>query len=363
MPRPGPRPYECVRRAWHSDRHQPIRGTLIQEIFRVVNEIHSSATKKNKEWQDKVPVVVLKAEEIMYSKANSEAEYMDLKTLWDRANDAINTIIRRDESAETEGLLQPCIEAALNLGCMARRPSRSQRNSCTRCYLSPNTREPTSAPLGFAENATGENHKTNPQFMSHKSNFVKPTTVDSTQGLESGNPVKKFRFTTENVPLSRSNRCSPMKTYPASNLCAVYPLYYGNFLETEGCDGFEAPAKFHAKTTEPVEMVVQKNLFCSNIDAPNKSTEEDIRVNFDNPTENDCDLSLRLGPLVEDVGSISSQGGNKFSDRLIQMDKELLFCPRSNTDNRFDSCSVKLSFAGGTSNVEALMRKQKAINH
>ena len=34
MPRPGPRPYECVRRAWHSDRHQPIRGSLIKEIFR-----------------------------------------------------------------------------------------------------------------------------------------------------------------------------------------------------------------------------------------------------------------------------------------------------------------------------------------
>ncbi|KAM5581640.1 hypothetical protein ABKV19_010739 [Rosa sericea] len=47
----------------------------------------------------------------MYSKANSEAEYTDLKTLWDRANDAINTIIRRDESIETgEELLQPCIE-------------------------------------------------------------------------------------------------------------------------------------------------------------------------------------------------------------------------------------------------------------
>ncbi|XP_062002982.1 uncharacterized protein LOC133720590 isoform X2 [Rosa rugosa] len=47
----------------------------------------------------------------MYSKANSEAEYTDLKTLWDRANDAINTIIRRDESIETgEVLLQPCIE-------------------------------------------------------------------------------------------------------------------------------------------------------------------------------------------------------------------------------------------------------------
>lgn len=41
-------------------------------MIRVVNEIHSSATKKNKEWQEKLPIVVLKAEEIMYSKANSE---------------------------------------------------------------------------------------------------------------------------------------------------------------------------------------------------------------------------------------------------------------------------------------------------
>lgn len=43
-------------------------------LTRVANEIHSSATKKNKEWQEKLPVVVLKAEEIMYSKANSEVK-------------------------------------------------------------------------------------------------------------------------------------------------------------------------------------------------------------------------------------------------------------------------------------------------
>lgn len=112
MPRPGPRPYECVRRAWHSDRHQPIRGSIIQQIFRfwvfyvvsflryadfgsvfikfscilwlhtmclirLVTESHSAATKKNREWQEKLPVVVLKAEEIMYSKANSEVSLFD----------------------------------------------------------------------------------------------------------------------------------------------------------------------------------------------------------------------------------------------------------------------------------------------
>lgn len=35
---------------------------------------------------------------------------MSLETLWDRVNDAINTIIRRDESTETGELLPPCIE-------------------------------------------------------------------------------------------------------------------------------------------------------------------------------------------------------------------------------------------------------------
>ncbi|KAG0489360.1 hypothetical protein HPP92_008171 [Vanilla planifolia] len=85
---------------------------------KLANEIHCSATRKNKEWQEKLPFVVLKAEEIMYSKANSEAEYMDLTTLWERVNDAIDTIIRKDDANESADFLHPCIEAALNLGCV-----------------------------------------------------------------------------------------------------------------------------------------------------------------------------------------------------------------------------------------------------
>lgn len=221
MPRPGPRPYECVRKAWHSDRHQPIRGSLIQEIFRVVNEVHNSTTKKNKEWQEKLPIVVLKVEEIMYSKANSEAEYMDLKTLWDRTNDAINTIIRRDESTENGKLLQPCIEAALNLGCTPRRASRSQRNSNPRCYLSPSTQEHPSVSPGTIENTSQGNHTTNSHYMSHCSNFVKPTTQISTHSI----PVAQ-----SNVLPSSNKPILPMQNYPASNLYSVYPLYYGNSL-------------------------------------------------------------------------------------------------------------------------------------
>ena len=39
-----------------------------------------------------------------------QAEYVSQDTLWDRVNDAVNTIIRRDESTETGDLLPPCIE-------------------------------------------------------------------------------------------------------------------------------------------------------------------------------------------------------------------------------------------------------------
>ncbi|GAB2271086.1 hypothetical protein Dimus_005935, partial [Dionaea muscipula] len=38
------------------------------------------------------------------------AEYMDPKTLRDRVNDVINTIIRHDDSTENEEFLQPCIK-------------------------------------------------------------------------------------------------------------------------------------------------------------------------------------------------------------------------------------------------------------
>lgn len=133
MPRPGPRPYECIRRAWHSDSHHPLRGSLIQEIFRVADEVHSPTTRQNKEWQKKLPLVVLRAEEILYSKANSEAEYMDLKTLHSRVEDAVNTMIRRDESTENGQFLKPCVEAALYVGCPPRKAPRSQRHNSRFC--------------------------------------------------------------------------------------------------------------------------------------------------------------------------------------------------------------------------------------
>ncbi|KAA8521574.1 hypothetical protein F0562_012247 [Nyssa sinensis] len=384
MPRPGPRPYECVRRAWHSDRHQPIRGSLIQEIFRVVNEIHSSATKSNKEWQEKLPIVVFKAEEIMYSKANSETEYMDLKTLWERANDAINTIIRRDGSTETGELLQPCIEAALHLGCTPGGGSRSQRNSNQRCYLSVSTTETTCVPPSNIEKTRG-NHTANTHFMSHYPNFTKSGIINSIQlGSESHCPVaennncttNKYPFVFENFPQHGTSQCLTMETYPSSNSCSVYPLNYGNqFQSQESQSGFGIPSKLNSHIVESAEVGVLQNLLSLDAEASNKIPQAELSNSPEKSTDIRCDLSLRLGPLsvpcisvenswpqeVEDVGSSTSWEGSKVSELSPLMDHEFSFFPKVNADDPLDSCSSKCCFEDENMHVEATTRKQKAV--
>ncbi|XP_044471292.1 uncharacterized protein LOC123200206 [Mangifera indica] len=340
MPRPGPRPYECVRRAWHSERHQPMRGSLIQEIFRVVNEIHSSATKKNKQWQEKLPVVVLKSEEIMYSKANSEAEYMDLKTLWDRTNDAINTIIRRDESSETGELLPPCIEAALNLGCMPRRTSRSQRSSQPRCYLNLGAQEHTSL-----ENITPGHQIVNQHYMSRNSTLMEPTSTDVAQNpvVQSNiNSTKKLPFASENFPPSINKQFLHLEKFPGSNSYAVYPLL--NIEELP--HNFQ---KFPTSTSNSVKPA--KTISVENSSVKMYRPYINISDAPENPHDISCDLSLRLGPLsvpslsvekfqlqqVKDVGS-SSLEGNKMSDLTPQLHKKLSFCTNAKVDGPLDMC-------------------------
>ncbi|KAI3687107.1 hypothetical protein L1987_80798 [Smallanthus sonchifolius] len=322
MPRPGPRPYECVRRAWHSDRHQPMRGSLIQEIFRVVNEIHSPATRKNKEWQDKLPVVVLKAEEILYSKASSEAEYMDLETLWDRANDAINTIIRLDEDTETGAFLQPCIEAALNLGCTPVRTSRSQRNNTSTYYLNIKNTTPNLCPLNNSKKTTLDTPMTITPLVSHYSQITKPYSIN----LSLFNPKPQIPILPNDKSL-RNKFCFPSplitKTPPS-----VYPLYYGNVIHLKD------PKISYGELKENGEMgFVQNPSFCNHV-SENNAKQGNLRyASEEHSREHECDLSLRIGP------SRQSQPFDHVGD---------------------SSNSRKCNFQSEDVDVEARMRKRKA---
>ncbi|KAI5320624.1 hypothetical protein L3X38_040332 [Prunus dulcis] len=360
MPRPGPRPYECVRRAWHSDRHQPMRGSIIQQIFRVVSEVHGSVTKKNKEWQEKLPMVVFKAEEIMYSKANSEAEYMNLETLWDRVNDAVNTIIRRDEGTETGELLPPCVEAALNLGCIPVRASRSQRHSNPRIYLTSRAQEPPSAPTRILDRTTDERR---PQFSQHHSgnqlNFAKASTGNSAHSVPESysrinqntnlNSCRNDAFSLENLPAGH-NQLTTMSTNNSLDLGSVYPLYYGTHYQSEECQvGPQVPENTHSRTIYVGKPIVtsiaeptKHNLFSS-------QTAENVSRRI-------TQVEVHDKPLETGI----SQDGGKLNDLSPSISKEICFFPTKTACDRFESTSSLWNSEGEGRSLEATVRKRKA---
>ncbi|KAJ8568650.1 hypothetical protein K7X08_028183 [Anisodus acutangulus] len=360
MPRPGPRPYECVRRSWHSDRHQPMRGSIIQQIFRVVRERHGVVTKKNREWQQKLPVVVLKAEEIMYSKANSEAEYMDPETLWDRVNDAIDTIIRRDET-ETGQLLPPCVEVALNLGCIPERASRSQRNTNPRSYLSPRTEEPHCVPPKvFCRNTSESNQPL----------FLRPSNVNSPRlASEFDRPVmpsiNKLGASSSAKPINIPESSSPL------DVGSVYPLFYGTDIQPEvsplvprepQCNVIVGKP-IYPSVAEPAEISCFSSLFpCRRDGVQEKSCQADYRDNARRVPELDCDLSLRLGQANK-IGDFrpndDSHEGDQFKRMSTSKGKEFTFFPTESASSPSGLHRAHGNLESYGHNAETLFRRHK----
>ncbi|CAI9782466.1 unnamed protein product [Fraxinus pennsylvanica] len=353
MPRPGPRPYECVRRAWHSHRHQPMRGLVIRQIFRLVHENHCAATKKNKEWQEKLPVVVLKAEEIMYSKANSEAEYTDLETLWERVNDAIDTIIRKDESTETGELLPPCIEAALNLGCVAIRASRSQMHNNPRTYLRPAVQESCGVSPTVLDANTNERtcnvwplHSANISALNKFPTAESPGLVLESSGCVTPNTNNHIAPSCEKLASPANNQILQVNSNKQLNVGSVYPLYYGNVFQAEVSRSVHQESQksnpvivgvpIYSSVAEPAEVGRMQNLFSCDTDkyVTNGSSQANSRDNNWMDPQMGCDLSLRLGLFSESSLSTgkNSEYGTNIGRRVSQdggkpRDKEFPFFP------------------------------------
>ncbi|XP_054822396.1 uncharacterized protein LOC129320803 isoform X2 [Prosopis cineraria] len=353
-------------------------------LIRVVNEAHSSATKKNKEWQEKLPTVVLKAEEIMYSKANSEAEYLNPDTLWERLNDAINTIIRRDESTETGELLPPCVEAALNLGCKPVRASRSERHNNPRTYLSPRAQEPApGSPKAVVE--------LRPQFSTLQSG--NPLDLAKSQVAVSALPIsdsgklaqQNHRLmgscnypSSDTFPAARHQQLT-METNPSMNLGSVYPLYYGTQYESK-----QPGLKMTSENTSsdqifvgtPIITPIPEPASFGQLQKLSYSRSQYAEIQ-ETPPERECDLSLRLGLSLhpcsnrdkssaretEDVGCVSlrsSQEVNKYSHLSLQTNKEVCFYPKGTGFNTFDCSYTRCNTEGEYQNLEATSRKRKA---
>ncbi|XP_038885601.1 uncharacterized protein LOC120075924 [Benincasa hispida] len=374
MPRPGPRPYECVRRAWHSDRHQPIRGSLIQEIFRVAHEIHNSSTKKNKEWQEMLPVVVLKAEEILYSKASSEAEYMDFSTLRDRLLDAINTIIRLDESTETGDFLQPCIEAALNLGCTPKKASRSQRNNVSTNYLSSRNQESPSLSPPPMVMKTSQGAVTNSRCVPYFWNLAKP--------VNNGLDHSRFRFQSllpaHNSTGKFSALLSPhglMENALPPSKFSVYPLYYGSGDQWQGQrSSFEIAPRPVSTYLDSTNGGVMEKTSVSGTMVANGIPQNELMYSLGSSCVDKCDLALRLGPLsasssscesktplhVLKVCSGSSPEETKTEDCSQVMERKLPLFPMVNAYGVSEHNTWGRSLEGECFDGETRMRKRKA---
>lgn len=329
-----------------------MRGSIIQQIFRVVNETHSPATKKNKEWQEKLPIVVLRAEEIMYSKANSEAEYIDPETLWDRLNEAIDTIIRRDDSSESGNFLQPCIEAALNLGCIAVKASRSQRQSNPRSYLHPKAQEPPLVLPRISNNTRNEQvpklTSTCPNSTNLNPTHSKPESIRHMMHCNNLTTPAKFPFLHEYFSPHSYNHSLPLRADTSLSFSSVYPLYYGT-----QCRG-EIPQNSNSDNTifvgipviqstpEPIRTGILQNV------VTNERLEDNsirrVEADYKKATESECDLSLRLG-LHTDPCTVSSnsQEEREFNGFSVEANEEFAFFPCDTTDQ----------------NVEASFRKRK----
>ncbi|XP_039017095.1 uncharacterized protein LOC120147935 [Hibiscus syriacus] len=385
MPRPGPRPYECVRRTWHSERHQPMRGSIIQQIFRLAMETHSTATKKKREWQDKIIIVIVKAEEILYSKANSEAEYTNPETLWDRVNDAVNSIIRRDESTETGELLPPCVEAALNLGCYPVRASRSQRHCNPRSYLTPRAPEPVSAVPRILDKGSEE---CCPQIspVQPGSQFARIATKVNSNVSVSQTNIHGYPFLSENGPSGR-DQLMRKETNTPPNLGQAYPLYYGVHCQNvELQTGSPVQEKIVSdmiivgrpigtSVLEPAERGSLQNFSSSDVDVGGQRIgQQDIERTHNKSFAKECDLSLRLGlfsdPCMQvgknsiceakDVGPSCSQGGSKLNDSFQQTSKEFRFFPERTVNDHFVSSSRKCFMENEDNNFGVAVRKRKA---
>lgn len=363
-----------------------MRGLIIQQVFRLVHENHSAATKKNKEWQEKLPVVVLKAEEIMYSKANSEAEYSNIETLWDRVNDAVDTIIRKDESAETGELLPPCVEAALNLGCVPVRASRSQRHNNPRTYLRPYQDCNSMSPRFLNDNVNERNPDLVPAQTSSSSMLKIPQNVDSSRLVWecnkriTPNPNQHIASSFERLHSMGNKHGVEMDRSTPLNRGSVYPLYYGTsfkpeahrmgFQEAQRSDSVIIGVPVFSSAAEPAaEGGCLQNLFpyCEDRNVGKRTCEVATKDNKGKGPQVGFDLSLRLG-MFSDSNPSREKGSGYVTDSLghrvspyegLPVEREFSFFPMESAHNLPWLHKSKQNEESENQDAELVSRKRK----
>lgn len=191
----------------------------------------------------------------------------------------------------------------------------------------------------------------------------------------------------ENIPTGHSKVITAETNIPMK-LGAVYPLYYGTQFQNESpqlgsqiSENLNSNPIFVGKPvgtsiSESAEMGALPNLF--SCPAPDITSKRIAQPEFGDinkkPLTRECDLSLRLGLSADpsmsldrssaretaEIGSISSQERNKFSDLSSQRNKEFCFFPEKTANDCPESCSSKWFSERECLNLEASIIKPKA---
>ncbi|CAI9100820.1 OLC1v1038000C2 [Oldenlandia corymbosa var. corymbosa] len=325
----------------------------------------------------------------MYSKANSEAEYMDTGTLWDRVNDAVDTIIRKDESAETGEFLPPCVEAALNLGCVPVRASRSQRHSNPRTYLSPRTQESGSAASKFVCGNPNDRN-TNllpPQFGTQLNleNSGARCLVPESNGQTGPNLHNPAAPSFRRLKFPVGEQLNWKESNASFNVGSVYPLYYGTNFQPEISQlGFQEPhlskdiiigTPVFATVEKPSEIGCIRSLLSAdrNETVADRTKQPEFAEGVTESCEGECDLSLRLGLFSKTVFCATKGSANDSFGRGNSQEEGKIKAISSSAEKNFPFFSASdpsvlglgrfNNMATEDQNSDAFLRKRKLPNH
>lgn len=274
--------------------------------------------------------------------------------------------------------------AALNLGCIPERASRSQRNSNPRSYLSPRTQEPHCVPpKAFSNSANELNSNLSLSIRSaNQPLFLRPSNVNTSRlASEFDRPVMPC---INNLGASSSSKAIIIPESSSSlNVGSVYPLFYGTDLQLEVSPLVPREPQHNVivgkpvypSVVEPAEISCFPSLFPSRRDnIQEKSCQSDFRDKTRRVPDLDCDLSLRLG-LSTNSGLQLQQGqtscigdfrpsddsheGDQFKLMSASKGKEFTFFPAESANSPSGLHRAHGNLEGYGHNAETLFRKHK----
>lgn len=280
-----------------------------------------------------------------------------------------------------------CFSAALNLGCVAVRASRSQRHNNPRTYLRPSYQEcDDMSPKCLNENVNERNSNLlpAPTPTSYSSMLNMPRNVDSPRLVWecnkriTPNSNQHIASTFEKLHSVGNKNSIEVDRKTSLNTGSVYPLYYGTSFKPEVSQlGFQEPQKsdsiiigvpIFSSVAEPAEGGCLQNLFRYREDnnvtketsgAASKDKGKGPQIGFD--------LSLRLGPFSDSnssrekgFGCATDSVGHKVSqDEGLPEEKEFPFFPMEPAYHRTWLHKSKWSAESENQNAELVSRKRK----